>query len=152
MLSLRELCFGRLQFLQSAFPLRFEPACDEPVFRVDRAIAALGALGAVARAFDVAPELCKRRLVICFELLDGLQGCGQPRRCERREERRGNRGIDLNATDCRGESRGAVGWCACRGRACSGERRDVAGGSGSRRARRRRFARRARAYARSGRR
>lgn len=40
-LSTREFFFGGLQFLQSVFPLRFEPARDEALVRIDRAIAAV---------------------------------------------------------------------------------------------------------------
>ena len=95
MFSIRELCFGGLQFPQSAFPLRFESARNQAIVRVDCAIAPFGALRAVARALELAPELREGGFVIGFQLLDGLQRGGEPRRCERGQKRRGHRRIDL---------------------------------------------------------
>ena len=62
--AIRELGFGRLQFLQGAFPFCFKSTCDESVLRVDGAIASLGALRVVARTLDVATELRESLLVI----------------------------------------------------------------------------------------
>ncbi len=97
--SIRELCFGGLQFAQSAFPLRFESARNESIVRVDCAIAPFGALRAVARSLELAPELREGGFVIGLELLDGLQRGGKPRRCERRQKRCGHSRIDLDTTD-----------------------------------------------------
>ena len=99
MFSIRELCFGGFQFSKSTFPLRFESARDEAIVWIDRAIASFSALRCVARALELAPELREGGLMIGLELLDGLQRGGKPRRCERREERRGDSRIDLHATD-----------------------------------------------------
>ena len=94
-----EFRFGGLEFLQALFPLRFEPARDETVVRIDRPVAPFSALRRVTRTLDVALELREGGFVIRLELLGGLQRGCKPRRRERRKERPGDGHIDLAATD-----------------------------------------------------
>ena len=90
------------------FPLRFEAARDQTIVRIDRPIAAFGALRLVARALDVAPELRQGGVVIGLELCGGLQRGRQAGRGERREERRGDGRIDLAAADAQAVLTAAV--------------------------------------------
>ena len=56
------------QRLQGLFPLALEAARHETVFRIDGAIAPLGALGFVARAFRREPPWLERGLAIRLEV------------------------------------------------------------------------------------
>ena len=67
----REIGLRGLQRLQGFFPLALEAARHETVFGIDGAIAALGALGFVARAFRREPPWLERRLAIRLESLGG---------------------------------------------------------------------------------
>ena len=84
MFTTRELRLGRLQLPQSILPLGLETARDRAVIGIDRTITALGALGAVARTFNVSPELRHGGLVIGFELLGGLYRGFEARRVRAR--------------------------------------------------------------------
>jgi len=66
--SIGELRFGGLQLPQRAFPLRFESACNQTIVRIDCAVAPFGALRAVARALELAPELREGGFVIGLQL------------------------------------------------------------------------------------
>ncbi len=71
MLSVLEFLFGGLEFLQTLFPLRFEPACNQTIVRIDRAITTFSTLCTVTGALDVTLELRQGRFVICFDLFGG---------------------------------------------------------------------------------
>src|SRR5271165_7139291 len=70
-LAAREIGLRGLQRLQGFLPLALEAARHETVFGIDGAIAPLGALGFVARAFRGEPPRLERSLAIRLESLGG---------------------------------------------------------------------------------
>ena len=78
----------------AVFPFGFQAAGDQPVVRVDGAVAALGPGGLVAGLLDLAAVLVQRGVVAVLDLLGGLQAGlqrgrlrgrpGTPRRRRRR--------------------------------------------------------------------
>ena len=102
----RSCCFAAGEFglgvgegLQRGVPLGLQSARDQPVVRVDGAVAALGAAGLVAGLLDLAAPLRQRGVVAVLELLGGGQAGLQRRRLQRGQERLGDRGVDPGATD-----------------------------------------------------
>ena len=102
----RSCCFAAGEFglgvgegLQRGVPLGLQSAGDQPVVRVDGAVAALGAAGLVAGLLDLAAPLRQRGVVAVLELLGGGQAGLQRRRLQRGQERLGDRGVDPGAAD-----------------------------------------------------
>ena len=115
----RSCCFAAGEFglgvgegLQRGVPLGLQSARDQPVVRVDGAVAALGAAGLVAGLLDLAAPLRQRGVVAVLELLGGGQAGLQRRRLQRGQKRPGDRGVDRRHRRRAGD--------ACRGprRAC----------------------------------
>ena len=73
LLAAGQLVLGVGQCLQRGVPLGFQAAGDQPVFGVDRPVAAFGAAGCVAGLLDLAAVLVEDGVVAGLE----LAGCQQ---------------------------------------------------------------------------
>jgi hypothetical protein len=80
--------------LQRGVQLGLQAAGDQPVVRVDGAVAAFRAAGLIPCLLDLAAPLSQRSVVAVLELLGGGQAGLQRRRLQRRQECLGNRGVD----------------------------------------------------------
>ena len=86
-----------------AYPKAFSSANassgpNQSVFGVDRAVAAFGAGGFIAGAFDTQARLSKRSIMIGFQALGGRERCLHASRRTSRQKRGGDGRIDLLAT------------------------------------------------------
>ncbi len=68
-----QLGFGCLGGLQRGFPLGLQAAGDQPVLRVDGAVAALGPGGGVAGLLGLPAPLVQRGIVAGLDLVGGIQ-------------------------------------------------------------------------------
>src|SRR5215207_194845 len=99
LLAQRELGFDLGELCERVLPVALKTAGDESVLGLDLAVAALRPLGLVLRALDLQPPLLERGVVILLKRLGRLQGGLHAGRGERREQRAGDRLVDLPATD-----------------------------------------------------
>jgi hypothetical protein len=97
LLAAGQLVPGVGQCLQRGVPLGFQAAGDQPVFRVDRPVAAFGSGRGVAGLLDLAAVLVEDGVVASFQLLGCQQAGAQRGGLERGEERVGDRGVDGGA-------------------------------------------------------
>lgn len=74
LLALRELGLRLLEGAQTLLPVRLEPARDQTVVRVHRAIASLGLVGLVLRALHRQAPLGQGSIVIGLQLLGRAHG------------------------------------------------------------------------------
>ena len=89
-----ELRLGVGQRPQGAFPSGFQAAGDEPVVRVDGAVAPLGPPGFVAGLLRLAAVLVQHGVVVVLELAGGLQAGVEGGGLQGGEERGGDGGVD----------------------------------------------------------
>ena len=98
-LAAGQLGLGGGQLGEGFLPGGFQAAGDQPVFRVDGLVAALGPGGLVAGLLDLAPVLGQGGVVALLDLPGGLQAGLQRHRLQRGQERGGDRGVDGHAAD-----------------------------------------------------
>ena len=70
LLAFVQFRFGIRHSPQTCLPFGFQTACDETVFRIHAAVAALGPFGFEAGTFHFQMPLRQRRIVVRFQLLD----------------------------------------------------------------------------------
>ena len=108
LLALRKFGLRLLKGAQTLFPVRFEPARDQTVVRVHRAIAALGLVGLVLRTLHRQAPLGKGPIVVGLQLLGRAHSGAQSRGGNGGEERLGHGLVDLHAADVQAVHAAAV--------------------------------------------
>src|SRR5246127_2563512 len=94
-----QFCLGNSKIAQAFFPFRFQSACNESVFGLNRTILTLGTFCFVARTFHRQTPLTERCIVVSFELLYGELCCLESRGRQSFEKGVHHGLIDLNAAD-----------------------------------------------------
>src|SRR5437764_7728749 len=85
--------------LERGLPFGFQPAGDQPVFRVDRAVASFGPGGGVAGLLGLAAPLLQRGVVPGLELVRGVEGGLQRERGEGLQDVLRDGRVDAQAAD-----------------------------------------------------
>ena len=94
-----QLGFGLGQVAQALLPFGFEPAGDQAVVGIDRAVAPFGPLRSIALALDLAPPLRQGGIAIGFELLGRRERRFDRGRLDGLEQGPADRLVDLHAAD-----------------------------------------------------
>jgi hypothetical protein len=94
-----EFGVGVGELLQRLVPFGFQPAGDQAVVGVDRAVAAFGATGPIAGLLDLPAPLRQGGVVAVLEVLGGGQAGLQRGGLQRRQERLGDGGVDGQPAD-----------------------------------------------------
>jgi hypothetical protein len=94
-----EFSLSGSQVAQPFLPLGFQPTRHHPVFRLNSAVLALGAISLVARPLNSQSPLSKRSVMIGFQLPYRLFGNCHGSRRHRLQKCVGDGLIDLNAAD-----------------------------------------------------
>ena len=97
--SAGEFLVRRRQISQALLPLALQPTRDQPVVRINGAIAPLRPLGFVGCPLDSLPPLLERCLGVGFEPFGGGNSGGQLGGLDRGQEGVGKRRVDLHAAD-----------------------------------------------------
>src|SRR5262245_23175819 len=98
-LATGELGLCGFERAQALFPFALEPASNQAIIRIDRAIATLGPARRVARSLDAKPPLLEGRLAIGLEALGSSDRGGKPDWLECRNEGTRDGLVDLDTAD-----------------------------------------------------
>src|SRR5262245_41956067 len=98
-LATGELGLCGFERAQALFPFALEPASNQAIIRIDRAIATLGPARRVARSLDAKPPLLEGRLAIGLKALGSSDGGGKPDWLECRNEGTRDGLVDLDTAD-----------------------------------------------------
>jgi hypothetical protein len=97
--ALLKLVFCRRELAQLLLPLCFQVACDQAVFWLHGAVAALSRVGFVLGAVDVVLPLDERRISIGFDFPFGPQGSFQTSGCDRVQKCVGHGSVNVHSAN-----------------------------------------------------
>src|SRR5262245_33890379 len=98
-LTTGELGLCGFERAQALFPFALEPAGNQAIIGIHRALAPLGPAHLLIRPLDAEPPLLEGRLAIGLEALGSSDGGGKPHWLKCRDEGARNGLVDLNTSD-----------------------------------------------------